>query len=204
MLVKRVWQCRHQLCPKRTWTERHEAIPPRAALTARAAAASVDAVRTGATVARQARGFGVSWHTIMRQVRALGRPQVDDPARLDEVTAIGVDEHAWQRARAGRPAQYATGIVDLTPGRPARLLDLVPGRTGAALRTWLAARPATWKAQITTAALDPFRGYATAGRPDAHRDPGARPVPRLQARSRRARRGPPRPARHPGSARPPR
>lgn len=160
--VKRIWECRHRRCPKRTWTERHEAIDPRAVLTRRAAAAGVDAVGRGATVARQARGFGVSWHTIMRQVRALGRPRVDDGARLDGVTAIGVDEHAWQRARAGRPTRYATGIVDLTPGRPARLLDLVPGRTGTALRTWLAARPEAWKAQITTAALDPFRGYASA------------------------------------------
>ncbi len=78
------------------------------------------------------------------------------------VTAIGVDEHAWQRGRAGRSTQYATGIVDLTPGRPARLLDLIEGRSGTALRTWLATRPDAWKRQITTAALDPFRGYATA------------------------------------------
>jgi transposase len=38
----------------------------------------------------------------------------------------------------------------------------VPGRTGNALRAWLAARPERWKAQILTASLDPFRGYATA------------------------------------------
>jgi transposase len=157
--VKRVWACKHPLCQVKTWTERHEAIAPRALLTGRAAAAGVAAVRAGGTVAG---GFGVSWHTVMRQVRALGRPQVNDPARLEGVTAIGVDEHAWQRGRAGRPTQYATGIVDLTPGRPPRLLDLVAGRSGTALRTWLAARPEDWKTQITTAALDPFRGYATA------------------------------------------
>jgi transposase len=160
--VKRVWTCKHPLCEVKTWTEQHEAIAPRALLTARAAAAGVTAVRSGSTVTGSARGFGVSWHTIMRQVRALGRPQVQDPDRLSGVTAIGVDEHAWQRGRAGRPTQYATGIVDLTPGRPARLLDLIEGRSGTALRTWLATRPDTWKSQITTAALDPFRGYATA------------------------------------------
>ncbi|WP_219419405.1 ISL3 family transposase [Pseudonocardia nigra] len=119
-------------------------------------------MRAGATVAGQARTLGVSWHTVMRQVRAHGEPAVHDPARLDGVTAIGVDEHAWQRAGLRRRTQYATGIMDLTPGRPARLLDVVEGRSGTALRRWLAARPPAWRAQISTAALDPFRGYATA------------------------------------------
>ncbi len=161
--VKRVWCCPHPACPRKSWTERHQAIPPRAVLTARAAAAAAEQVaRHGATVAGQARAFGVGWHTIMRQVGDRGRPVVDDPARLDGVTAIGVDEHAWQRARPGQPTRYATAIVDLTPGRPARLLDVVENRSGAALRSWLAARPDAWKAQISTAALDPFRGYASA------------------------------------------
>ncbi len=61
---------------------------------------------------------------------ALGRPQVQDPTGLDAFTAIGLDEHAWRRGRVERPTQFATGIVDLTPGRPARLLDLVQGRSG--------------------------------------------------------------------------
>ncbi len=37
-----------------------------------------------------------------------------------------------------RPRRYATGIVDFTPGRPLRLLDLVNGRSGAVLADWLA------------------------------------------------------------------
>lgn len=104
----------------------------------------------------------MSWHTIMRQVTGRGTPVVDDPARLEGVTAIGVDEHAWQRGGPARHTQYATGIVDLTPGRPARLLDLVEGRSDAVLAGWLAQRSEQWPTQIVTAALDPFRGYATA------------------------------------------
>ena len=57
---------------------------------------------------------------------------------------------------------YATGIADLTPGRPARLLDVVAGRSGVVLAAWLHERDDEWKAQIATASLDPFRGYATA------------------------------------------
>ena len=55
-----------------------------------------------------------------------------------------------------------TGIADLTAGRPARLLDVVPGRSGVVLAAWLHERDDDWKAQIATASLDPFRGYATA------------------------------------------
>jgi hypothetical protein len=87
--AKWIWACDHQLCPKRTWTETHEAIGPRAVLTARVAVAAVGQVRVGATVAGQAR-VRVSWHPVMRQVRHLGVPVVEDPARLDRVTAIGV------------------------------------------------------------------------------------------------------------------
>ncbi len=87
-------------------------------------------------MAGRARGLGVGWHTINRHVVDRGAPVIDDPARLEGVTAIGVDEHVWQRSAAGRPTAFATGIVDLTPGRPARLLDLVEGPSGAVLRTW--------------------------------------------------------------------
>ena len=50
----------------------------------------------------------------------------------------------------------------MTPGRAARLLDVVEGRSGPVLGDWLAARDPDWRARINTAALDPFRGYATA------------------------------------------
>jgi transposase len=73
-----------------------------------------------------------------------------------------VDETTFMRATGQHPTMYATGIADLTPGRPARLLDVVAGRSGAVLATWLGERDDQWKAQIATASLDPFRGYATA------------------------------------------
>jgi transposase len=44
----------------------------------------------------------------------------------------------------------------------ARLLDVVPGRSGTVLSQWIGAQPEPWREHITAAALDPFRGYATA------------------------------------------
>lgn len=60
-------------------------------------------------------------------------PLIDDPARLAEVSAVGADETAYLRASATRSTTFATGIADLTPGQPARLLDVVEGRSGTVL-----------------------------------------------------------------------
>jgi transposase len=38
----------------------------------------------------------------------------------------------------------------------------VPGRSGAVLSSWLRGRDAGWRSGVAVAALDPFRGYATA------------------------------------------
>jgi transposase len=61
---------------------------------------------------------------------------------------------------------FVTVIIDLTPvlagtGR-ARLLDMVPGRSAAALTTWLAAQSPQFRAQVEVVAMDGFGGYKTA------------------------------------------
>ena len=57
-------------------------------------------------------------------------------------------------------------MVDLTrdkDGRTrARLLDLVPGRSGTVYKDWLKARGDTFRAHVQVATLDPFRGYKNA------------------------------------------
>jgi transposase len=102
----------------------------------------------------------------MDQVINRGTPEIDDPDRLapsqSRVTAVGVDETAYRRANATRSTTFATGVADLTPQRPARLLDVVEGRSGGVLGDWMGERDAGWRAAVTTASLDPFRGYATA------------------------------------------
>ena len=104
--------------------------------------------------------FGVGWDTVMTAVRDYGRPLVEDPARLDGVHTLGVDETAFLAATPTAGTTFATGIVALG-GRP-RLLDVVEGRSGTALHDWVSARDQAWRDRISVAALDPFRGYATA------------------------------------------
>ena len=62
---------------------------------------------------------------------------ISDPTRFDGVAAIGVDEHVWRHIR--RNDKYVTAIIDLTGVRdgtgPARLLNMVQGRSNQAFKT---------------------------------------------------------------------
>jgi transposase len=157
---KRIWRCVEPACEVRTWTEQQAAIRPRAVLTERARAEACRRVGKDAhAVAAVARDLGVGWATIMRAVHEHGTPLVDDPTRLEDVTALGLDETSFLKATRRAPTRYVTGLVDLEQGR---LLDVVADRTRAAVHSWLDARSRDWLAQIGTVALDPWRGYASA------------------------------------------
>ena len=96
------------------------------------------------SIARVAQGLAVAWNTANDAVLAEGhRALIADPARFDGVRVLGVDEHVWRHTRRGE--KYVTVIIDLTAIRegmgPARLLDMVEGRSKQAFKTWLAARP---------------------------------------------------------------
>jgi len=157
---KRVWRCEEGLCPVVTWTEQHPAVAPRASLTQRARVEICRQVgKLGRSVAEVARAYGVGWQTAMNAVVDHGRPLVDDPARLDGVTAVGVDETAFLKANRDHHTVYVTGLVDLRAGR---LLDVVADRTAAAVTGWLEARSLPWRSAVETVALDPHRGYYNA------------------------------------------
>ena len=158
--VKRVWRCREPRCPRMTWSETSTAIRPRASLTERARVEACRRVgQDGHSVAQVAAEFGVSWATVMAAVREYGTPLIDNPDRLAGVTALGVDETAFLAANGKHHTVFVTGMVDVTGSR---LLDVVQGRSGTVLCQWIAAQPQPWRDGITVAALDPFRGYATA------------------------------------------
>jgi transposase len=159
--VKRVWRCVEPLCSMRTWTETSPAIRPWAAWTERARQEACRRVgELGQTVAAVAAEFGVDWATVMAAVRDYGEPLVDDPGRLDGVHTLGGTRPRFLAATPTSGTIFATGIVALN-GR-ARLRDGVEGRSGTALSDWVSAREQGWRDGVTVAALDPFRGYATA------------------------------------------
>ena len=131
-----------------------------------------------ATVAAVARELGLSWDTVNTiAMEATAVIVANDTGRLDGVRVIGVDEHRWSHVRRRGDDGYVTVIVDVTPvldgtGR-ARLLDLVPGRSAAALESWLSTHTATFRDQVEVVAMDGFGGYKTAA---ADELPEATPV----------------------------
>jgi len=143
-----------------------KAAEPRAKLTRGALRWALTAVVCQhLTVARVAEALGVAWNTANDAVLAEGRRVlINDPARFDGVRVIGVDEHVWRHTRRGD--KYVTVIIDLTAIRdqtgPARLLDMVQGRSKQAFKTWLAARDQAWRDRVEVVAMDGFTGFKTA------------------------------------------
>ena len=64
----------------------------------------------------------------------------------------------WRHTRRGD--RYVTVIIDLTPVRhrsgPARLLDVVPGRSKKVLKTWLSQRDQEWRGRVEVVATGRF------------------------------------------------
>jgi transposase len=117
------------------------------------------------TVARVAESLGVAWNTANDAVLAEGRRVlIDDTTRFDDVRVLGVDEHVWRHTTKGD--KYVTVIIDLTGIRdgtgPARLLDMVEGRSKQAFKTWLSERPKAWRDGIEVVAMDGFTSFKTA------------------------------------------
>jgi transposase len=142
------------------------AAEPRAKLSRRGLRWALEAIVVQhLSVARVAEGLGVAWHTANDAVLAEGRRVlIDDVTRFDGVRVLGVDEHVWRHTRRGD--RYVTVIIDLTPIRdgtgPARLLDMVEGRSKQAFKTWLAGRPQAWRDRVEVVAMDGFTGFKTA------------------------------------------
>jgi transposase len=142
------------------------AAEPRAKLSRRTLRWALEALMCQhLSVARVAEGLAVSWDTANDAVLAEGRRVlINDPSRLDGVKVLGVDEHCWRHTRRGD--KFVTVIIDLTPVRegtgPARLPDMVEGRSKAVFKTWLDKQDAAFRDGIEVVAMDGFTGFKTA------------------------------------------
>jgi transposase len=131
VLVKRRWRCRRPGCVRKTWTERIAGIVPRQVLTLRAGMEVCRQVgQLCRPVASVADEYGVCWDTSWAAVVLHGRPLVDDPGRLRQVRALGVDEHSFLAATREHHTIFATALVDLDRRR---VIDLFEGKSAARL-----------------------------------------------------------------------
>ena len=142
--------------------------PPGSKLTHRAINwALVSVVLDALSINAAAKNLDASWNTVNNAVLEAGYTHlISDPTRFDGVKTIGVDEHCWRHV-GWRSDRFVTVIIDLTPrtdGRPARLLDMIPGRSKQVLKKWLEARDVKFRLNVKTVAMDGFTGYKTAVR----------------------------------------
>jgi transposase len=157
---KRIWSCPDLDCAVVTWTEQAELAEPRRVLTVRAEVWATDRVAAiEGTPASIARGFGVSWSTVWSAVGRVGRPRVDDPARVGAAVMVGFDETVMQPAHRCRRRRFVTAVVDVATGQ---ILDVFEGRDAADLRRWMHDMPAEWLAAIDVVSVDPHEGYRSA------------------------------------------
>lgn len=138
----------------------------RAILTHRAVRWAVDALeKYDTSVSALAHQLGVSWQALWNGIEAEATRRIAKPERLCGIDALGVDEPVW--THAGFPGTgMVTGIIDHTRDEHgnvhARLLDLVPGRSGQSYGDWLKEQGPDFTKGIKVPTLDPFRGYANA------------------------------------------
>ena len=165
MVRVRRYECREGC--RGTWREDMTAAAAPRAVMSRAAVQSglYGVVVNHLAMNKVARSLGVAWNTANKAILDAGlNLLIDNPARLDGVEVIGVDEHAW--SHVSWKNKYVTVIIDLTPVRngtgPARLLDVVPGRSKGAFEAWLEERPKEWRDKVETVSMDGFTGFKTA------------------------------------------
>lgn len=167
---KHRWTCPEPSCPVGSFTAEDRRIAaPRLALTDRAGRwVTAQVGRNGRTVNEVAVELGCDWHTINDTVIAYGTALVDDdPNRIGEPIALGLDETLFFRQGEWRTQQWSTSIVDVGAGR---LLDVVPGRSSVEPCRWLAAQTEAWRVRIRWATLDlsgPYRSVFDTMLPDA-------------------------------------
>jgi len=171
---KRRWLCLEALCPRGSFIEQDTQVArPRCRLTVRACRWAISQLRREhASIAGLARQLGTTWNTVWTSIVPLLAAAAEDQSRFEGVTTLGVDEHVWHHVSTkpaeagGRGPKELTGMVDLTRdahGRVrARLLDLVPGRSGKVYADWLAQRGQAFRDGVQVATLDPFHGYKNA------------------------------------------
>ncbi|WP_259880096.1 transposase family protein [Brachybacterium muris] len=139
---KRRWIRHQDVCEVATFVEQDpEVCARRELLSTRVIRWAIGQLRyEAATIRGPARQLGTTWNTVWSQVQPVLAQAAKDPSRFEGVQVLGVDEHIWHhRDPRRRGPKEHTGMVDLTrrPHPTARLLDLVPARSGTVYRDWL-------------------------------------------------------------------
>jgi transposase len=151
--------CPSVRCPTTSWTvSDHRIAAKNCLLTTRAAKWATVQVGTGRTVLEVATELACDWHTVNDAVTTYGEALLEaDRKRLNQTSAIGLDETSFVRLGPYKHTSFATTVADVENHQ---IIDILPSREYVEVAGWIAAQPAAWKQRIRYGALDMSATYA--------------------------------------------
>jgi transposase len=162
--MKLVWKkhrmrCSNQSCPRGSWTlQDHRIAAKNCLLTTRAAKWATIQVGTGRTVKEVADELACDWHTVNDAVTTYGSALLAaDKKRLNQTSALGLDETAFVKLGTNSHKDYATTVCDVENHQ---LIEILPTRRYEDVARWINAQGDAWKERIRFGALDMSATYA--------------------------------------------
>jgi transposase len=152
-------RCTDDRCPKKSWViSDHRIAAKNCLLTTKAAKWATEQVGTGRTVAEVAKELACDWHTVNVAVTTYGLALLEaDRKRLNQTSAIGLDETSFIKPSDKHQSDYVTTVTDVENHQ---LIDILPTRQYADVAGWIDRQPVAWKERIRYGALDMSATYA--------------------------------------------
>jgi transposase len=152
-------RCVDPACAKRTWTlQDHRIAAKNCLLTTRAAKWVTVQVGGGRTVKEVAKELACDWHTVNDAVTTYGGALLEaDRKRLNQTSAIGLDETSFIKVGGNSHADFVTTVADVEHHQ---IIDILPTRTYVDVAQWIDQQPVAWKERIVYGALDMSNTYA--------------------------------------------
>ncbi|HEY3844710.1 MAG TPA: ISL3 family transposase [Acidimicrobiales bacterium] len=152
-------RCRNGRCPMKSWVlSDHRIAAKNCLLTTRAAKWATVQVGGGRTVSEVAAELDCDWHTVNDAVVTYGEALLEaDRKRLNQTSAIGLDETSFVRLGPKKHLHFVTTVADVANHQ---IIDILPTRQYVDVAAWIDAQPTAWKERIQYGALDMSNIYA--------------------------------------------
>jgi transposase len=152
-------RCVNAHCSMKSWVLSDYRIAAKGCLlTTRAAKWATAQVGGGRTVSEVAAELACDWHTVNDAVVTYGEALLQaDRKRLNQTTAIGLDETSFIKLGWKSHADFVTTVADVENHQ---IIDILPTRTFTDVAGWIDRQPVAWKERIRFGALDMSATYA--------------------------------------------
>jgi transposase len=146
-------RCVDPVCSTKSFVlEDHRIAAKNCLLTTRAAKWATVQVGGGRTVSEVAAELCCDWHTVNDAVTTYGTALLAaDRKRLNQTTAIGLDETSFVRLGPKKHTTFATTVADVEHHQ---IIDILPTRKYTDVAGWINDQPEAWKERIAFGALD--------------------------------------------------